>query len=1808
MSKKNLVTRLPQILQTQAQKEFFDATFDQLFSPRDTERLESFVGRREGGVFLPGEDVYKSEPTLERAVYQLEPISVSADSSGVESNHLFYDDLLNYLRFRGGDVSVPDRLLSGIYYSFAPPIDADKFVNHPNYVWVKDWSQFPVLPVPGLSRDDIQQGSVDTFTVTDWASSVGVTSGGVEDLVLSSGMVLELNDGTYVVEGVGRSIELISVGSLNQPSLQSPNLDILEDEDYITIERSASNNLWVRSNRWVHRDVIDLCERLRKLIDPDFALPIEFNRSRGSRRPIVEFSRRIELHPVQPVKIVSGRIQTNIPPRFRLFNQDGIPLDDPDEFPNSSFGGSEIFGYRFTTDLDVPVDNFLGRAIVRRGDSLDTDRVGDIEFENYLDVRQQYRRPNSPVQDIPGYYFYRDFDQPLDRRFQTLWKTAQEPTRQRAVRRVVGQSQVELQVTPEATSSGRSILVKLNGSMLGVDRYEITPEGLLTLPPTVQDQDVVEIEVYTRDPIESPWYFEIPSGLANNPFNEDVTTATWNDLARHFITAIGNQTLFRGAAFGGGNNHRDSAKDNSLATLIVQNQSPLLKSMLVVSDPSVDLISSVRLSAREYARYRNKLLKIAQMMIQEGYQPPNVAGESLPAVQWLDECVNRIIKGREYRDAFVDTQMLAWSNLYQQEGFTVRAAQQSRFELNNWIDLTDRRGVMYVYANAQLQREGVDYDITRRTPTIEITFRNPLITETNVVVRLFERMAPAHIPATPAKLGITPVYTPRREIDTSYPVDTEVIVGHDGSRIPTWGDIRDDVLLEFETRIFNGILSRFRVEYDLPVYDAEIRPGARRQTGWTPEQYLNLLKPSFLKWATYNGADFRTNSQYEEGDPWTWNYTGLVVDHDNRELRGSWRAVFLDYYDTISPHLSPWEMLGFSAQPDWWTDTYGPGPWPNTDVMWQDLEQGLIRQGERRSLVAGSIWARPGLVGDFCPVDENGGLKPTPLEVIGHSGFPPDVLARARPWVFGDVGPVEYVWRISEEYPFHLAEAFFMGRPGEFGERLWDPENFRRTWVDREQVVSARNGLFRRSGLEGFWVHGEIDSDGQPVVGSGYPVWISCRLRSMGLDITERFGIPARNLTVKLGHRVAGFTNPATLKAFVGGISTGSESEFLLLPDENVRVSLYTSPPREEYFYGGVLVRALDNGTYQVYGYDALSEQFHYLPRVDSNRNRSFNVGGKPEEFRRWTTGETYQRGQLVRLNQSYYRARETHTVTRFEESKWMRVPQLPTVGGIDVIYRPASGDQELTLDYGSILPDPQSVFDFLIGYGAWQERKGFVFDRVNPETARLDNWFESAQQFLFWAATSWQAGSTITLSPLAQGVKLRVKEGYPVNVERVINGVYSLLDETGVMIDPINTRIEREGRELRITPLLTGQGLYAFRANTAETENIITFDNITRFGDEIYQPLLGSRVPRLALRGDRTRNWTGRLEAGGYLITSSRLVPNPENLVNRFRDFHNTERELDDPAVSAIAKHLIGFEERDYFNNMSILDNSQYLYYRGFIRDKGTVQTVNNIMRAFTVSGGSDDVQVREEWALKMGEYGPLCSETTTEVLLPAQEVNTEAQLVVFPVFSTEPDETQVPPGSILIDDGSGKRGAEWITRPTAISCETPENIWPQQYLEGTKLPNAGFVHLDDVDFSVFGIDQLAGLWDLPEKPEVTEEVSKVHVARTRNDWAVYSFIPDNREIELLSHRGTILYEVDGLFDPELTPDPEPTPPAPQVVYTWAAIDQNLSSCVPVNGPVNQLVDVSCDAQGQGSVLFRCEISDGGEVYRIRYQCILKV
>ena len=1136
-----------------------------------------------------------------------------------------------------------------------------------------------------------------------------------------------------------------------------------------------------------------------------------------------------------------------------------------------------------------------------------------------------------------------------------------------------------------------------NGSIVPADSFiEVREQG----SGAPGENIVVEIIYSTYDNIEDSdvGFFQIPYGLEKNPNNLEITEQSWNDFAPHMVSIIENQNIYLGTAFGSVNNYRDTAKDGSEGEFIIQSQAPLLKSMLVSSSNDLDLIEAIRFSSKEYERYKNKFVKEAKNLIDQGFTPFN-DGDSIPIDQWVDECIRRIIRGREYSTAFNDTYMLAYGTVYEEETFDFVSTITSGTEttsfntLTNFIDLTDKRNAMYIYVDSTIQRIDVDYTISNYNP-IEIQWINAPSGTFTITARLYENMAPSYIPATAQKLGLAPIFRPAVMSDDSYQAPIDILLNHDGSRTPLYNDYRDDLLFEFETRIYNGIIDSFRNDYDVPLQEDTYKPGKYRTTRWDTVEWNKLLRPSFFKWVAAAKADYITNEFYDAGNTWTWNYSE-VTDADGETLPGYWRGIFDYYYDTQTPQSTPWEMLGFTHEPSWWATEYGSGPWANTSPMWDDLEAGTIKDGYRAG--TDSRYARPGLTTNSIPVDNTGALLSEPLLCIANDGSltEPTSVQAAKGWMYGDLAPVEYAWFSGEQYSFAVSEALFLARPGEYGEQFWDPEHTFTVPAQTLQIVSDRDSEYKRIGNSELYVHGET-VDGIKQVNTGWQVWVSSRLRALGRDLGNDFGQLIRTLDVKLGHKMASFTNKDTLNVFVEGISVASQASNLLVPQENITVSLHTSPPVKEYSYGGVLIRAQADGTYQLFGYDILAGEFNYIPRKEvSQKNTNINVGGQPESFTTWKSGNTYAVANIVRFNTVFYRCAVANSDSTFDQSKWQKLSKLPTVGGIDVTYKPEGTNTTSQLQYGEQLDTEQEVFDLIIGYGEWLSNEGWVFENKNPESGMLEDWLSAAKQFLLWTQTNWEANSIVMISPAATGVTLEAQEGYPAAVEKITNGVYSILNKEGVVIDPRNTIIKRDGRSISVIPAIEQVGIYGCRVNTTETESIITFDNTTDFNDTIYDPLLGTRLARLAYNGRRTTNWTGKLEAGGYIITENNLIPNFENMVDSIRFFHDTETILDNPDTENAARHLIGFDTRSYYDDLQIENDAQFQFYQGSIRQKGTINSIRRLERSSVVGDATQETEVYEEWALKVAEYGSICGNQMTEFFIQANEVKVDPQLV---------------------------------------------------------------------------------------------------------------------------------------------------------------------------------------------------------------------
>jgi hypothetical protein len=1805
------IQKLPAVFQTVTEKKFFDATFDQVFSKKDSDQLLGYLGRRTPGLYNPVTDFYVPEPSKDRTWWQLEATAFSRNADSTRSNIFFYDDLLNRINYYGGNTLNQDRLFESEYYSWAPPIDYDMFTNYQNYYWVP--GGLSAIQITGMTDADIDailgQYSFNTNQIpgalpANLQFTTGLTVQFVGSAKYPDKLIVEVIGGTTGIrlvppwpgytpgtlfeflpwDGItnlatGRTIQNIFWDSQTWDVEPAPG-----NSDYITIERSSPDeNAWSRTNSWYHIDVIN--ETLKYT-----GLPFPSNASRALR-PIIQFTADLILYKsgttfksdieygfrgdlqsnplllsaynniytrnqldllfgiqlqqgqlaifMQDVSVNNQLLQVNInpstdivtfdnvgsvaveqdivfatldspynglkrgqtyyysagqwveavnekykanqPPIFQLYDHNGVALDDPAVYPESSFAGSKIFSYQINSTPGATVDPVLKFPIVYTGLGQST----DIMFENNL-VTDRYKF-NPDGKDINGYYYYKSYGSELIYNAWNLYNSNSINTpssinsvsKQRVIDKfVVGygvEYQFALSVTPndwssyspdiivtvndvevklggEANPSGYSLALINNTPYVILQRY--LTELMLT-PQTVAP--VVQVDSYISGYLDpnnlgllnpaKPGYFEIPQQLEANPTQQEVTTISGSDLINQFTSIIANQDSITGRAFGGPNNYRDTFKNNTLGSFILQNVAPALKTMLISSGDDVDFITGVRFSQDEYTKFKNKYLKVAQQLINQEFSPVQYHNNTIVINAWVDEIIKVVNISKEFSNAFAYSYMIANGTPYLTETATVPAG--GIVTLTNYIDITADTNALYIYDTTQNQRLlilGVDYIVTSTTNPISVEIINPDIIGDDIYIALYKNPLPAYIPSTPTKVGAYNASVPRIELDESYSIPTFVIIGHDGSKTITYGDYRDQLLLELEIRIYNLLQARFREEYKLPLRLENVKPGYYRATRYSRKEYLNITESYLNKWSAKNRANYRHNdwntasADLIAAYPTTWqdriwmlyNYSLAVATvggegGQHLNLPGNWKGIFQYYYDTIYPNTRPWEMLGFSAMPSWWISEYG-APMLNSSgelawavdygnaqymQMWTDLSEGIIRHGP--SAIFDPItniaqpqpmWARSGLL-DYSPVDSMGNIIPVPqIFNITMSGNPDAPFEGYNyDWVYGDGAPVEQAWMSTSGYAFSVQEFLYLMNPGKFGELLFDTvgtdisagkiypsdpyspiSDFNWQYVQNDTYTSS-DPLFAwmRPKNSTQIVHAEtVDTVVQ--IRFGYQRWISDRILFLGKDVGTTFGQKVRTLDVNLANKLAGFTNKDTTTTYIEGVSTSATTNSLLIPTNNFEVALHKGQPIRTYSYSGVIIRALDNGTFAVYGYDLLNSVFTVLNRSNAQM-MDITVGGTPADYKTYTKGETYNAGDIIRYNGIYYMSIGTIVAGKFNTSNWEKLKVLPVTGGVSVVYKPISEVTSYTVPYGSILTSAQAVFDLLIGWGAYLETQGWQFTEVSSDTNQISDWLYCAKQFLFWLNSSWAPDASIQLSPAANKAILTVKGGYPDDIEAISNGVYSILDKYGVAMPPTSTFVDRTGLNVTVSPAdLSSGGIYFVQVHTSETEHVLIFDNTTSFNDVVYNPLLRARQQRIRFNGFRSNGWYGKQEAPGYLVIGNQLVPNYDTIVDAMRYYYDPDVTIDNHSLEDLGRHLIGYESKSYLDNLQVSNDVQYLFYQGAIRQKGTVQAFDKLFRSTKVQG-NEIIELYEEWALKLADFGNTIEQVSTEFILKPEQ-----------------------------------------------------------------------------------------------------------------------------------------------------------------------------------------------------------------------------
>ena len=1403
-------------------------------------------------------------------------------------------------------------------------------------------------------------------------------------------------------------------------------------------------------------------------------------------------------------KKAQDKTAINVCPKFDLFDKDGNSIGDETVYPANDFVGNKIFSYREgegtnDTELGFPITykNFVN--------------IGDIVFDfNLLSGSYQYKVNNTFLTHKSDVYFLQKTYNGTTS-YCNAWQKATEFSTQHVVRKYQGnekQNSFAIDVYDNSSAlTDLEVHVYKNSQLLTFKEYRfenVNNQKVVVLNSDITENDIIVIRTLSSADKNANGYYEIPHNLERNPLNNNITEFTLGEVNDHVEGLVAEVSAFDGVQ-PGISNLRDLGDVKGFGRKFVQHSGPVNIPLYHLTDKNANIVGAIRYASNEYTKFKRQFIQNATESSFDGTVKDHV-----------DNILNTMNFMKTSKTPFYSTDMAGTGGSKKIE-YEILDNRITVYALSTIFDKTTiSNKALYVYLNDEQLMHDTEYTFTG---TGFVDIKATLTVGDKLVIHEYENTEGSFIPPTPTKIGMYPSYMPEKQTDNSYRESQNILRGHDGSIMLAFDDYRDDLILEFEKRIFNNL----KTAYDTDIFDIhDIVGGIDRNTRISKNTIDNILIKDFIDWTKVAKADdYTTNKFIDQNDSFTYNYKGSK-NLRNDDLPGFWRGIYRQAYDTDRPHTHPWEMLGFGIKPSWWETVYGPAPYTRDNlVLWTDLQDGIVRE-PNKAVLKKKKYVRHNLLLHL-PVDASGNLL-SPLDSGYVANFSYAIQSKYN-FVFGDEAPTESAWRRSSGYPFSLMIAAVLQKPAYTMGVGFDRARIQRDLAGN-LVYSATNKRINTANL----VFPRIDQN----IASGFinyiAGYISNNIETQYTEYTENL----KALTNKLGFKLAGFADKSKLKLVLDSKTPLNEGN-VFVPDENYNIILRKSSPQQVISYSGVIVEKVSNG-FKVSGYNQQAPYFEYFAAVELTNDPFINVGGISESFINWTEDKQLIAGKIVQFQNKYYRVNTTHrTSTDFDETKFTPLPALPETGGAGAFFRKNFQTAKTRLTYGTILPDSQAIVDFMLGYQECLRQYGFSFEFYNKDTESLENWNLASKEFLFWTTQNWASSSTLTLSPGANKIMFEQKF---FTVDDIYENLYdfAVLDKNSNILKKAVSNIYRDNGN--VFTLQSEDGIYFVNLPLVQREHVVLIDNTTVFNDTIYAPETGYRQERLKVVGYRTDDWNGSLNIPGFTYDNakvtdwesykdyktaelvkykefyyaarfthsgtetfkdgnwsrlterpdSKLVPNWDYKANQFADFYDLDTDNFDTEQQRLAQHLIGYQKRQYLANIINDDISQYKFYQGFIQDKGTS---NSITKLFDKLGANDkdSLELYEEWAVRVGRYGATTSFDEVEYILDESKFRIEPQLVEFvnTVDDTRTDLVyQFPKKDVYLEpDGYA------------------HSSLPTESLSKEYSKTAGYVKLDQVDFMAKNVNDMLVL-DIAS----VDIGSYIWVTADGQSWNVYKHI----------------------------------------------------------------------------------------------------
>jgi hypothetical protein len=1210
-------------------------------------------------------------------------------------------------------------------------------------------------------------------------------------------------------------------------------------------------------------------------------------------------------------------------------------------------------------------------------------------------------------------------------------------------------------VMSETDTAWAPVQVYKNGSFIINTDYTVTVdlENKTTAisfatKPAVGDQ--ISVSLLSKQ-VSKTGFYQIPSNLQSNPFNDQITTVAAGDLKNYYSSIFSNTQGATGDVFGS-NNLNNLGDVTKYGATIVQNSGSLLLPGLFLRKAEYNLENSLQYSSDEYYDYKASIIDLAVNGDYSVYQK---------TYDILDDIIYQISSTKSQDESFYWSDMLVAGSPYKVNTYTFQATlDTSSFQLTRTYDYTSANyyGVAVYITQTINSREvttqlvrGADYTVSATEPSLYVS--RSIEAGTTVTIKEYNQTYGSYVPNTPTKLGLYPATVPHVVTDNTYAQPTTFIVGHDGSYTRLYGnwdghsftDFRDAVLFEFEVRIYNNLKTSGKI----PVDYTDVFPGQWRYGDYSWADLLPAYTTNFLNWVGKNRLTEYRRQVFTQGNKFTYNYN-KSTNRLNGELMksGNWRGIYNWFYDTSNPADAPWEMLGLTFKPQWWDAHYGAAPYTSGNtLMWQDIADGRVWNNGSPYIVATRV--RPGLL-DVLPVDEIGRLVDPMVKTIG--AFNENTFERN--WVAGDMGPTETAYRRSSSWPFDLMKMLAAFKPVNFYNLNVDRDLYKYDEEHEQYLFNSRYHL----------VPSEIDVYGSGIAKHSYINWVVDYVKQHGTDGQSAVSTTLKNMDVRLVHKIAGFSDKEYLQFLTENSAPSSTTNSLLIPDESYSILLYDNIPSDKIVYSSVIIQKTNNG-YTVWGNSITAPYFKVVSPVAG-------------PYEKVTVGTT-----TVDLSTKY------------------------------------DPNSSVTIAYGTEFYSMTGVAEFLRNYGRFLKLRGVTFENLKNEAH--SDWDTMGQEFLSWAQQSWEIGSTINLNPNATSFTA-YRQGMIVQ-PLTLRQQNFVLNQNLIPLENHNMAVIRDNESFKLKTLSEGDTIALTHLNLSTIEHAAVFDNKTIFGDTIYSTTSGLRMGRLIMKGKKTANWSGYVNAYGFILNQADidewtstlkypkgqiviyknlywsattlieasdtfdytlwqqvsydsikqgLLPNPSTVAYEATQVYDIQQANLDQDKDLLAFGLIGFRKRNYLADAALTDVTQINVYKNMIKSKGTNLSADAFKGAEPLQGELD-YDVYENWALKTADFGSVLNSNYVEVQLHEDQLTGNPAIIGFGDGTNATTSGSTFQAGVQQKVSVGSK-SDLINYSRSPSSDKFLPTYDLTYVEERGLPTAGYVNIDDTTFQAYNLTDL--------------------------------------------------------------------------------------------------------------------------------------